>query len=122
MEVYQITLKNALETKLMLTYNSLVGYKIKTYIIDPNYIPLNDHYWFLPTTHSFSVVQIPKSHKCLLRAGECPILSVGGFCHSLSDLMCALGGREPPAEVYKHFVPQVQEGLGQKLELTSVNV
>lgn len=63
-----------------------------------------------------------KSHKCLLRAGECPILSVGGFCHSLSDLMCALGGTEPPAEVYKHFVPQVQEGPGQKLELTSVNV
>lgn len=50
------------------------------------------------------------------------MLSVGGFCHSLSDLICALGGREPPAEVYKHFVPQVQEGLGQKLELTSVNV
>lgn len=50
------------------------------------------------------------------------MLSVGGFCHSLSDLICALGGREPPAEVYKHSVPQVQEGLGQKLELTSVNV
>lgn len=79
-------------------------------------MPLNHHYWFHPNTHLLDVVQ------CLLRAIDCPILSVGGFCHSLSDLMCALGGREPPAEVYKHFVPQVQEGLGQKLELTSVNV
>lgn len=50
------------------------------------------------------------------------MLSVGGSCHSLSDLICALGGREFRAEVYKHFVPQVQEGLEQKLELTSVNV
>lgn len=88
-----------------------------TSIIDPNYIPLNHHYLLHPNT-SLSL----KSHKCLLRAKECPVLLVGGFCHSLSDLICALGGREPPAEVYKHSVPQVQEGLGQKLELTSVNV
>lgn len=79
-------------------------------------MPLNHHYWFHPYTRLFDVV------KCLLSARECPILLVGGFCHSLSDLMCALGGTEPRGEVYKHFVPQVQEGLGQKLELTSVNV